>query len=165
MVSTRRDRVSRRRKTLNLSSRATSLAVGKSPDYLRTVKRQADKGTQKNISPRVLVNLARVLQTTPEWLLYGVGPSDTEFENKAPDRAESHELRYRWVVSSVGTTYFVPKSAWLGEARICFLGGACSLDVRRRRHASNGTDSRGQELLLSPLRSALRADAFGGFQD
>jgi hypothetical protein len=63
-----------------LSERAASVQAGLSPDYLRTVRRQHEKDTQKGITTIAAVKLARALRTTPSWLLHGRGPEIVEPE-------------------------------------------------------------------------------------
>lgn len=68
-------RIEKRMAALDLSPRAISIAAGLGPDAIRDLKRRPD------VLPRLdsLSALAEVLQTTPEWLAFGV-------ESLAPER-------------------------------------------------------------------------------
>lgn len=71
-------RIERRLAILGLSPRAASVAAGLSPDAIRGIRRQFNSGIQKGISTRTVRALAVTLQTTPEWLLTGLGPENAD---------------------------------------------------------------------------------------
>jgi hypothetical protein len=107
------DRINRRRAVLPsprnpaapLSERAASVLAGLSPDYLRTLRRQHQKGTQKGITTNAAVKLARALRTTPSWLLHGRGPEIVEPE--AVGGSERLELRVEWSTAAEADRFFV----------------------------------------------------------
>ena len=72
-------RIDRRQRTLRaasserVSDRSVSLAAGLSADYLRSLRRQYERGTQVGVTTPAITAIARALKTTPEWLLHGLG--------------------------------------------------------------------------------------------
>ena len=98
-----------RRPGKKLSDRATSVAAGLCPDYLRGLRRQHARGVQSGITTRAAIKLAGALRTTPSWLLHGRGPETAE---NAPSRTSSghRELRVIWTVSAERERYFVVES-------------------------------------------------------
>ena len=77
-------RIDRKLLQHGLTDRGASVAAGHSADLIRQMRRQHQVGTQHGISPRVLVNLAKVFQTSPEWLLRGHGAEVVEGADEAP---------------------------------------------------------------------------------
>lgn len=73
-----RDRIRQRIKALNTSARAVSVAAGLSTHFLQKYL----SNPQHSIKVENLRALAVVLETTPEWLLSGVGD-----ETRDPDLA------------------------------------------------------------------------------
>ena len=69
-----RSRLRARIEELGKKDRAVSLAAGMSPDAVRSIFRNRDS------SPTVetLTKLAGPLETTPQWLAFGVGAEDYE---------------------------------------------------------------------------------------
>jgi hypothetical protein len=94
-----------RNPTKSLTERATSVLAGLSPDYLRTVRRQHQKGIQTGITANAAIKLARVLHTTPGWLLHGRGPEIVELE--AVGGSERLELRVEWSIAAEADRFFV----------------------------------------------------------
>lgn len=89
----------------SLTERAASVLAGLSADYLRTLKRQHERGTQKGMNTIAAIKLARALRTTPSWLLHGRGPETVE-----PQTMEGHErveLRMEWSMAAEHDRYFV----------------------------------------------------------
>ena len=74
----------------------------------------------------------------------------------------SHRLSAKARASRCGAHL---NKATLDCAGIYFRPGAYWSEARRRRHASNRTDSRGRDVLLSPLRSTLFSHAFAAAQE
>jgi hypothetical protein len=75
-------RVDRRQKALRaktrerVSDRSISLKAGLSADYLRSLRRQYDRGTQIGVTTPAIAAIAKALETTTEWLLHGLGPEE-----------------------------------------------------------------------------------------
>jgi transcriptional regulator with XRE-family HTH domain len=65
------DRIKERLAQLNLSPRAASLASGCGPDAIRNILRAADSGREYFPRADMLYSLAKVLQTSPDWLMTG----------------------------------------------------------------------------------------------
>src|SRR4029077_17212986 len=91
-------RVDRRQKALRaktrerVSDRSISLKAGLSADYLRSLRRQYDRGTQIGVTTAAIAAIAKALETTTEWLLHGLGPEE-------PGAQEDNvELRLTWHV-------------------------------------------------------------------
>jgi Peptidase S24-like len=84
------DRIDRRLRRLGLTDRAASIAAGRSADLIRTIRRQHLTGRQHGVSMGTLVNLAKVLRTTPQWLIDGTEPEELAngTEPKDLDRPE-----------------------------------------------------------------------------
>ena len=74
------------------SDRATSLAAGMSADYIRSIRRQHQTGTQEGVTTTALVALANALRTSPAWLMFGIGPEE---QCKPEDR---FELCLTWTI-------------------------------------------------------------------
>jgi hypothetical protein len=89
----------------SLTERAASVLAGLSPDYLRTVRRQHQKGIQTGITPNAATKLARALRTTPGWLLHRRGLESVEPETVAIN--ERLELRVEWSMAAEKDRYFV----------------------------------------------------------
>jgi hypothetical protein len=89
-------RIDRRQRTLRaatgerLSDRSVSLAAGLSADYLRSLRRQYDRGTQFGVTTPAITAIAKALKTTPQWLLHGLG---AEEPSGSSDRVE---IRLCW---------------------------------------------------------------------
>jgi hypothetical protein len=75
-------RIDRRQKALRANSgervtdRSVSLVAGLSADYLRSLRRQYDRGTQVGVTTPAIAAIAKALETTSEWLLHGIGPEE-----------------------------------------------------------------------------------------
>jgi len=97
--STMFDRIQRRLKALNLTERKASMMAAGNPDLIRNLKRERSR------SPRagVLLKLAKVLHTSPAWLLTGVGPEVVSDEMSSEDVAYnmSGDDSQRIVISKV----------------------------------------------------------------
>src|ERR1700722_5026340 len=74
-------RIDRRLERENLSARAASVKAGLSPGQIKTMRRQHRLKLQHGVSRKTLTQLARALNTTPEWLTSGIGP-----EERAPSK-------------------------------------------------------------------------------
>ena len=74
-------RIDQRLERENLSARAASVKAGLSPGQIKTMRRQHRLKLQHGVSRKTLTQLARVLNTTPEWLTSGIGP-----EERAPSK-------------------------------------------------------------------------------
>lgn len=70
------ERVDQRLKTLGVSASAASAKAGLSRDAIRNLQRAARDGSRQGVSTKTLTALAEALQTTPQWLLEGVGEED-----------------------------------------------------------------------------------------
>lgn len=107
-IDQRRNALKRRNRSGRFSNRAISRAAGASPDYLRVLRRQYKAGRQKSITGRILVGLARALQTTPEWLEDGSGDEEATYQTvMRPVGGRQTESRIIWSVHREGHTYFV----------------------------------------------------------
>jgi hypothetical protein len=107
-------RIDRRQRALRASSgervsdRSVSLAAGLSADYLRSLRRQYERGTQVGVTTPAITAIAKALKTTPEWLLHGLGQEE-------PGAAEDHvEIRFSWRVVPDGDGFVVEEQ--LGNA-------------------------------------------------
>lgn len=77
------------------------MAAGLSADYLRSLRRQYDRGTQVGVTTPAIVAIAKALKTTSEWLLHGLGPEE-------PGIASDHvELKFTWDVIPDGDGFIV----------------------------------------------------------
>jgi len=76
-------RIDQRLLKLGLTDRAASVATNMSRDLLHSIRKQARKGTQHGMNVTTLHALARVLQTSPEWLSLGTGPEDISSNGNA----------------------------------------------------------------------------------
>jgi hypothetical protein len=118
-------RVDRRQKALRaktrerVSDRSISLKAGLSADYLRSLRRQYDRGTQIGVTTPAIAAIAKALETTTEWLLHGLGPE----EPGAPE--DNVELRLTWHVVADGDHFLVEEQ--LGKARRSSGGDRCRL--------------------------------------
>src|ERR1700690_3482799 len=129
------DRIERRRATLpsprnpaaTLSERAVSVLAGLSSDYLRSLRRQHERGLQKGLTTTAAVKLARALRTTPNWLLYGRGPAGDE--PQASTDHERLELRVEWTISAEHDRYFVSEK--LDDVELNRWGPPPSKDLAR----------------------------------
>jgi hypothetical protein len=106
-------RVDRRQKALRastdkrVSDRSVSLDAGLSADYLRSLRRQYDRGTQVGVTTPAIAAVAKALKTTPEWLLRGIGPEE-------PGAVEDIvEVRFSWRIMPDGDGFCVEEQ--LGE--------------------------------------------------
>jgi hypothetical protein len=106
-------RVDRRQKALRastdkrVSDRSVSLDAGLSADYLRSLRRQYDRGTQVGVTTPAIAAVAKALKTTPEWLLHGIGPEE-------PGAVEDIvEVRFSWRIMPDGDGFCVEEQ--LGE--------------------------------------------------
>ena len=71
-----RDRIRERLAALNISARAASLKAGLNSHFLQKVLAEEDK----SITTENLRKLAEALETSPEWLLTGTGPTEQDPE-------------------------------------------------------------------------------------
>lgn len=100
-------RIDRRQRTLRaasserVSDRSVSLAAGLSADYLRSLRRQYERGTQVGVTTPAITAIARALKTTPEWLLHGLG---SEEHGGSSDRVE---IRLCWNIIPDGDHFIV----------------------------------------------------------
>jgi hypothetical protein len=100
-------RIDRRQKALRastggrVSDRSVSLAAGLSADYLRSLRRQYDRGTQVGVTTPAITAIAKALETTPEWLLQGVG---AEQPGESTDRVE---IRLCWNIIPANDHFIV----------------------------------------------------------
>jgi transcriptional regulator with XRE-family HTH domain len=100
-------RIDRRQRTLRansgerVSDRSVSLAAGLSADYLRSLRRQYERGTQVGVTTPAIAAIARALKTTPEWLLHGLG---SEQPGPSGDRVE---IRLCWNIIPDGDHFIV----------------------------------------------------------
>jgi transcriptional regulator with XRE-family HTH domain len=69
-------RIEQRRQELGFSERRTAVEARLSPSQIRTMRRQMQEGKQRGVSIRTIGGLAQALQTTPEWLISGMGPEE-----------------------------------------------------------------------------------------
>jgi hypothetical protein len=109
-------RIDRRQKALRaktrerVSDRSISLKAGLSADYLRSLRRQYDRGTQIGVTTAAIAAIAKALETTTEWLLHGLGPEE-------PGAQEDNvELRLTWHVVVDGDHFLVEEQ--LGKAPV-----------------------------------------------
>lgn len=70
-------RIDRRLKALDMSANAAGTAAG-SRDMIRSIRRQAENGSQKGVSTATIARLAPVLKTTEQWLLNATGPETAD---------------------------------------------------------------------------------------
>jgi hypothetical protein len=117
----------------SLTERAASVLAGLSPDYLRTVRRQHQKGIQTGITPNAAFKLARALRTTPGWLLHGRGLESVEAE--AIVGSERLELRVDWSMTAEKERYFVSEKLDGVDSPV---GGHCRLRVSPTGSWRNG---------------------------
>jgi transcriptional regulator with XRE-family HTH domain len=66
-------RIEKRLAALGMSAAATSAQAGLSKDAIRNIQRAVSAGKTTGVSTKTLTALAKVLQTTPAWLLTGTG--------------------------------------------------------------------------------------------
>jgi len=122
-------RIDRRQKNLRantrerVSDRSISLKAGLSADYLRSLRRQYDRGTQIGVTTAAIAAIAKALETTTEWLLHGLGPE----EPGAPD--DNVELRLTWNVVANGDHFLVEEQ--LGQAPVKRWGPVPSRESAR----------------------------------
>jgi hypothetical protein len=79
-----------------LTERRLSVIAGLSPDFVRSARRNNAAGKQKGISLEVATKLAKVLNTTPEWIMHGVGPEEPG--GKKQHKTETIEIRCVWEI-------------------------------------------------------------------
>jgi hypothetical protein len=84
-----------------VSDRSVSLAAGLSADYLRSLRRQYERGTQVGVTTPAITAIAGALKTTPEWLLHGLG---SEQPGASSDRVE---IRLCWNIVPDGDHFLV----------------------------------------------------------
>jgi hypothetical protein len=100
-------RIDRRQKALRastgkrVSDRSVSMDAGLSADYLRSLRRQYDRGTQVGVTTPAIGAIAKALRTTPEWLLHGLGPE----EPGTPE--DVVEVRFSWRIVPDGDAFCV----------------------------------------------------------
>lgn len=73
-------RIDQRLKALDLSENKASVRSGLSRDAIRSIRRNARSGVQRGVSTETLRKLARGLETTPEWLIGGVGSGSADVD-------------------------------------------------------------------------------------
>jgi transcriptional regulator with XRE-family HTH domain len=95
-------RIERRRKLFNLTERRLSVMAELSADYVRSARRNYERGKQHGISMAVATKLARILKTSPEWLMHGIGPEEVGSGKGAQPQTESIELRCVWEIEPNG---------------------------------------------------------------
>jgi SOS-response transcriptional repressor LexA len=110
-------RIDRRQRIVQLSDRAVSVAAGLSPEYLRSLRRQHQRGTQHGITAAVALRLARALRTTPQWLISGAGPEEPENSTGANKNAEREDGRLLQVIGSVAPGNWIEAPSDLSEYR------------------------------------------------
>jgi hypothetical protein len=107
LVGTILRRIDRRQRTLRatsgdrVSDRSVSLTAGLSADYLRSLRRQYERGTQIGVTTPAIAAIAKALKTTPEWLLHGLG---SEEHGGSSDRVE---IRLCWNIVPDGDHFIV----------------------------------------------------------
>ena len=107
-VERRKKALKRQKRSALVSDRAISLAAGLSADYLRSLRRQYDRGLQKGVTTSVVEGLAKALRTTPEWLLHGSGSEEARYSaSERTGASKLIELRFARSVRQEGTRYFV----------------------------------------------------------
>ncbi|MFZ2082050.1 MAG: hypothetical protein WAV38_36430 [Xanthobacteraceae bacterium] len=133
-------RIDRRQRTVRansgerVSDRSVSLDAGLSADYLRSLRRQYDRGTQVGVTTPAIAAVAKALKTTPEWLLHGIGPEE-------PGAPEDHvEIRFTWSVVADGDHFVVEER--LGNAPMKRWGPVPSREsaralIQERLHQPN----------------------------
>ena len=98
MTETIYDRINERLKALGLTFEGASRKAGMARDYLRTLFRQKSSPTTRSLS-----KLAAALETTPEWLMNGVGSSSAVENRSQEDYADIFE-RIKERMSALGLT-------------------------------------------------------------
>lgn len=73
-------RIDQRIEALGLTENKASVKSGLSRDAIRSIRRNAKSGRQRGVSTETLQKLAPALETTPEWLMRGVGPESIGME-------------------------------------------------------------------------------------
>lgn len=76
MQMTLAERIDRRLDAVGLKAQAASLKAGLSRDYLRSLKNRNPGAVMGSGRAEDIMRIARVLRTTPEWLLRGEGPEE-----------------------------------------------------------------------------------------
>ena len=107
-----------------VSDRSVSLDAGLSADYLRSLRRQYERGTQVGVTTPAITAIARALKTTPEWLLHGLG---SEQPGASSDRVE---IRLSWNIIPDGDHFLVEEE--FGNASGEALGTGADLRERSR---------------------------------
>lgn len=95
-------RIERRRKLFDLTERRLSVMAELSADYVRSARRNYERGKQHGISMAVATKLARILKTSPEWLMHGIGPEEIGNNKSGRPQTESIELRCVWEIEPNG---------------------------------------------------------------
>lgn len=137
-------RIDRRQKALRsitgerVSDRSVSLAAGLSADYLRSLRRQYERGTQVGITTPALHAIAAALKTTNEWLEHGIGPEAAGLSE------DCVEVKFSWVIVPNNHDFFVEEQ--FGAQPIKRWG-----PVPTRESARALIDSR-----IAPLQELLR---------
>ncbi|HTK35524.1 MAG TPA: S24 family peptidase [Caulobacteraceae bacterium] len=93
MITDVLDRIEQRLVAVGLSATAASKQAGLNPDAIRNIRRAAasESGERSGPQRRTLAALAKVLQTSPEWLLTG---KDEQAEQVAGGAAGAPSLPY-----------------------------------------------------------------------
>ena len=96
------DRIEIRLKLVGLSARAASIKAGLTEDAIRNMQRRVKSNSGQGVSTKTIQALARVLKTTPAWLLEGTSSSNDSIdeyplggnktENRGMDEDNSNSL-------------------------------------------------------------------------
>ena len=98
MTETIYDRINERLHVLGLTFEGASRKAGLARDYLRTLFRQKSSPTTRSLN-----KLAAALNTTPEWLMNGVG-SSSAVENRSQEDYVDIHARIKERMSTLGLT-------------------------------------------------------------
>lgn len=77
-------RIETRLTDLGMSASEASRLSGMSKDAIRNIQRNAATGTEKGVSTRTIIALAKVLQSSPSWLLTGEEDAEPALERSLP---------------------------------------------------------------------------------
>lgn len=77
-------RIEERLVALNLQAAVASRRAGLSADAIRNIRRAASSGSKQGVSTRTITALAKVLETSPAWLLTGGEEVEPAMERTLP---------------------------------------------------------------------------------
>ena len=120
-------RIDERLTELGFSDRHASMLAGRSPGFIRSIRKQHRTGAQKSITRPMLLLLAQTIQTNPVWLATGQGPKHADSVAPAPQLPPDISTHADLIERE-------------GEPRVSFE--KMTRPLRRGRHSTNGSTVR-----------------------